>query len=78
MKLIKDSGRVNTHDAWGRDTWYYGKIYEIEADDVGRTFENHHGYRKPGYTIRRSDVGRMVNFMTDDTAWNCWHFTLTL
>lgn len=74
--MIQRSDReVNTcDDAWGARTWRYEQLFEIEEKDVGTDRPNYLGHKHRTQTFTRSDVGRQIQVLTDNSDWTCWSF----
>lgn len=74
MKPTGYSESVTATNGLGHDSTARHTHFEVEQRDVGVTRNNYGGYHHSSYTFKRSDVGRVIDVMTDGTAWTCWHF----
>lgn len=74
MMIIGNPTTLKGSDAWGRDCVAVHTQFVLEASDVGTTRYNYRGFGHSSFTFKAHHVGRIINVMTDDTAWTCWHF----
>ena len=72
MKRIGKSEAVTAANGLGHDSTAIHSDWQVEESDVGRQRENYGGYRHAVYEFKRSDVGRVIDVMTDGSQWNCW------
>ena len=60
MKLISKEYKMLGNAVNYHLTTYRIRIYAVEDDDVGKTWDNYLGERYASHTFRKKDVGRQV------------------
>ena len=58
----------------GPEEVFWDQILEVEAEDVGKTRDNHLGYQHKAYRFVGSDVGRLITHRQQGTDYACWWF----
>lgn len=76
MIKVGKSWRDTGANANGQSTDTQRTRYELEASDVGRTLPNYKGHEYSSYTIKRGDVGKVVEYIHETRGGNyeCWYF----
>ncbi len=71
MKQLTEKVVSNTRNAWGGYANVAHQEFEVEANDIGQVKENYLGYRHKSYKFAPSDLGRIIDVMSDGTTWSC-------
>lgn len=75
MKIISRSKERRAR-AVGPDEWFLVTVMEVEEADINRQLDHYLGMNHKAYTIRRSDVGRRIEQLSQ-SGYRSWCFCFT-
>lgn len=76
MKCVVPAKTVVLPNGCGLDDTSIRTRFMIEQCDVGRTSHDYLGHKRPAWTFRQEDVGRIIETIRDpkDPAYFSWSF----
>ena len=74
MKVITERKPNSGLNAWGRPSSCYRQVMVIEESDIGKDLPHYLGYNHRTYKVKSEDLGKVLEYLTDDSQWQCWSF----